>query len=141
MLSNTPIFADRIVPRADKVSTFPIRTLAFETDDDEEAWVVEDSPRDRDEHGQRWGDVALLYRKHDIGSRLEAAFLNAGIPCRLAQGRALADDPVVAYVLAASRVIAFPGDVVFRDAFFRVILPKALFRDAPAKDERHNVRL
>jgi len=135
MLANTPIFADRVVPRADRASTFPIRTLAFETDDDEEAWMVEDIRRDHAEHGHRWGDVALLYRKHDIGNRLEAAFLNAGIPCRLAQGRALADDPVVAYVLAATRVIAFPSDMVFRDAFFRVVLPRALFDEAQAKAE------
>ena len=135
MLANTPIFGDRIVPRADRASTFPIRTLAFETDDDEEAWIVDDIRRDHDANGHRWGDVALLYRKHDIGSRLEAAFLNAGIPCRLAQGRALADDPVVEYVLAASRVIAFPGDVVFRDAFFKVVLPRALFDEAQAKAE------
>ena len=143
MLANTPIFADRVVPRADRTSTFPIRTLAFETDDDEEAWMVADVRRDHDEHGRRWGDVALLYRKHAIGSRLEAAFLNAGIPCRLAQGRALADDPIVAYVLAAARVIAFPSDVVFRDAFFRVVLPGALFDEAQAKAEasRRELRL
>ncbi|MEP7002304.1 MAG: UvrD-helicase domain-containing protein, partial [bacterium] len=135
MLANTPIFADRIIPRADRASTFPISTLAFDTDDEEEAWMVADIRRDHDEHGHRWGDVALLYRKHDIGSRLEAAFLNAGIPCRLAQGRALADDPVVAYVLAAARVIAFPDDVVYREAFFRVVLPRALFDEAQAKAE------
>ena len=141
MLANTPIFADRIVPRADRVSTFPISTLAFDTDDEEEAWMVEDIRRDHDVHGHRWGDVALLYRKHSIGERLEVAFLNAGIPCRLAQGRALADDPVVAYVLAASRVIAFPDDVVFRDAFLRVVLPKALFLESQAESERSRVEL
>ena len=135
MLANTPIFADRVIPSADRASTFPIRTLAFESDDEEEAWMVADIRRDQAEHGHRWGDVALLYRKHDIGSRLEAAFLNAGIPCRLAQGRALADDPIVANVLAAARVIAFPSDVVFRDAYFRVVLPRALFDEAQAKAE------
>ena len=135
MLANTPIFADRIVPRTHRASTFPIRTLAFETDDEEEAWMVADIRRDHDEHGHRWGDVALLYRKHGIGERIEAAFLNAGIPCLLAKGRALADDPVVAYVLAAARVIAFPTDVVHRDAFFRVVLPRALFDEAQAKAE------
>ena len=135
MLANTPIFADRVVPLADRASTFPVRTLAFETDDDEEAWMVADVRRDHDEHGHRWGDVALLYRKHDIGNRLEAAFLNAGIPCRLAHGRALADDPVVAYVLAAARVIAYPSDVVLRDAFFRIVLPRAVFDEGQAKAE------
>ena len=141
MLSNTPIFENRVVPRADRESRFPIRTVGFATDDEEQAWMVADIRRDKEEYGHRWGDVALLYRKHDIGSRLEAAFLNAGIPCRLAQGRALADDPVVAYVLAASRVIAFPQDVVYRDAFFRVVLPKALFLEAQAESERRQVEL
>jgi DNA polymerase III epsilon subunit family exonuclease len=141
MLGNTPIFGDHRNPLADRESTFPIRTLGFATDDDEHAWMVADIRRDKEEHGHRWGDVALLYRKHDIGSRLEAAFLNAGIPCRLAQGRALADDPIVAYVLAASRVIAFPQDVVYRDAFFRVVLPKALFLEAQAESERRQIEL
>ncbi len=141
MLANTPIFADRVIPRADNASEFPIQTLNFQTDAEEETWMVEDIRADREAHGHRWGDVALLYRKHDIGNRLETAFLNAGIPCRLAQGRALADDPVVAYVLAASRVIAFPHDPVFRDAFFKVVLPKALFLEAQAESERTQVDL
>jgi DNA polymerase III epsilon subunit family exonuclease len=141
MLSNTPIFANRIVPRADNVSTFPIRTFGFQTDDEEEQWIVDDIRRDHDEFGHRWGDVALLYRKHTIGEKLETAFLNAGIPCRLAQGRALADDPVVAYVLAATRVMAYPDDAVYRDAFLKVLLPKALFLESQAEAERNQMEL
>ncbi|MDQ2668477.1 MAG: UvrD-helicase domain-containing protein [Gemmatimonadota bacterium] len=141
MLANTPIFGDRIVPRADRKSTFPIRTLGFDTDDDEEAWMIEDIRSDHEVNGHRWGEVALLYRKHSIGERLETAFLNAGIPCRLAQGRALSDDPVVAYVLAAARVIAYPDDVVHRDAFLRVVLPKALYLEAQAESERSQQEL
>jgi DNA polymerase III epsilon subunit family exonuclease len=140
MLANTPIFADRIIPRADRKSTFPIRTLTFENDDAEETWMIDDIRRDHDEHGHRWGDVALLYRKHSIGERLETAFLNAGIPCRLAQGRALSDDPVVAYVLAAVRVISCP-DVVYRDAFLKTLLPKALYLEAQAEAERSQQEL
>ena len=136
MLANTPIFADRIIPRADRKSTFPIRTVGFETDDDEETWMIEDIRNDHEQNGHRWGDVALLYRKHSIGERLETAFLNAGIPCRLAQGRALSDDPVVAYVLAAVRVIAHPDDIVYRDAFLKALLPKALYMEAQAESER-----
>ena len=138
---NTPIFADRITPRANRVSVFPIQTAGFDDDDAEAAWIVEDVRRDQALHGHRWGDVALLYRKHDIGDRLEAAFLNAGIPCRLPHGRALADDPVVAYVLAAARVIAFPTDDLVRDAFFRIVLPRALFEEAFAKAEEKRTDL
>ncbi len=141
MLANTPIFADRIIPRADRKSTFPIRTVGFENDDAEEAWMIEDIRSDHEQNGKRWGDVALLYRKHSIGERLETAFLNAGIPCKLAQGRALSDDPVVAYVLAAARVIAHPEDVVYRDAFLKVLLPKALYLEAQAESERSQQEL
>ena len=141
MVVNTPIFADRVEPRADRPSTFPIQTLGFDTDDSEEAWIVDDVRRDRERHGHAWGDVALLYRKHDIGDRLETAFLNAGIPCRLAQGRALADNPVVAYVLAAARVIMSPNDVLHRAAFFREVLPRALFDEALAKSEENRREL
>ena len=75
-------------------------------------------------------------------TRLEAAFLNAGIPCRLAQGRALSDDPVVAYVLAALRVISSPTRHVFRDAFFAALLPRPLFDEARAQADanRHDLR-
>ena len=141
MLANTPIFEDRIVPRADRKSTFPIRTLAFENDDDEQAWMIEDIRVDHEDNGHRWGDVALLYRKHSTGERLETAFLNAGIPCKLAQGRALSDDPVVAYVLAATRVIAHPDDVVYRDDFLKALLPKALYLEARAESERSQQEL
>ncbi|MDB4912598.1 MAG: exonuclease, polymerase epsilon subunit family [Gemmatimonadetes bacterium] len=141
VMINTPIFADRVTPRADRVSVFPVQTIGFDDDDAEEAWIVNDIRRDREMHGHRWGDVALLYRTHDIGNRLEGAFLNAGIPCRLAQGRALADDPVVAYVLAASRVIAFPDDVNYRDGFLKVVLPRALHLEAQAEAERSQIEL
>jgi superfamily I DNA/RNA helicase/DNA polymerase III epsilon subunit-like protein len=133
--NNPPILPGRLIPLADRASAFDVQTLGFETDDLESAWIVADVRRDHEAHNHRWGNVALLYRKHEIGDRLEAAFLNAGIPCRLAQGRALSDDPVVAYVLAASRVISSPNDEVFRNAFFRVVLPRALFDEALAKSE------
>src|SRR6202022_4247892 len=83
----------------------------------------------------RWGAVGLLYRTHKIGSALEAAFLNSGIPCRLAQGRALADDKVVAYVLAALRVIASPEDEIYQENFFQTVLPEALINDARGRAE------
>jgi superfamily I DNA/RNA helicase len=132
---NTPIFADRVVPKTDRDSPFPVCAVGFETDDEEEAWIIDDVRRDRAEHGHDWGDVALLYRTHDIGNGLEAALLNAGIPCRLAQGRALSEDPTVGYVIAALRVIAYPDDDLMRDAFFSVVLPRPLFDEARAQAE------
>jgi len=139
--NNAPIFDDRVAARADRESPFPLRALGFENEDDEAAWIIADLCRDREAHGHRWGDIALLYRKHEIGERLETAFINAGVPCRLAQGRALGDDPVVGYVLAAARVIAKPDDTVFRDAFFRVVLPRPLYDEARAQAEASRLDL
>jgi len=138
---NTPIFADRVAATADRVSPFPVRVYGFASDEEEAAWVVSDIIADRREHGHRWGDVALLYRTHAIGSLLEAACLSGGVPCRLATGRALADDPVVAYVLAAARVIASPRDDLFGNAFFRQVLPRPLYDEALAKSEEQSVTL
>ena len=138
---NTPIFAGAVVPRADRRSEFAVEAVGFPDEDHEAAWIVDDLRRDHERHGQRWGDVALLYRKHDIGDRLEAALLTAGIPCRLAQGRALADDPVVAYVLAAAHVIAQPDDPLRRNAFFRVVLRRALYDEALVRSEERRVEL
>jgi DNA polymerase III epsilon subunit-like protein len=49
---------------------------------------------------------------------------------------------VVAYVMAALRVIANPADDLFRDAFFGVVLPRPLFDEARARAEasRHDLR-
>lgn len=140
--ANIPLFADRIPPRAERESEFPVTVVGFETDDAEVGWIIDDIRRDRSKHGYRWGDVALLYRKHEIGDRLEAAFLGAGIPCRLASGRAITDDPVVAYVIAALRVIARPTDELVRDAFLALALPNALLDNAraQAQSEQRDLR-
>jgi DNA helicase-2/ATP-dependent DNA helicase PcrA len=138
---NTPIFAGAVAPRADRRSEFAVEAVGFPSEDEEAAWIVADLRRDHERHDHRWGDVALLYRKHEIGDRLEAALLTAGIPCRLAQGRALADDPVVAYVLAAAHVIAQPDDQIRRNAFFRVVLRRALYDEALARSEERHVGL
>ncbi|MDA1082289.1 MAG: UvrD-helicase domain-containing protein [Gemmatimonadetes bacterium] len=135
VMVNEPIFADRAAALANRESPFPVRAHWFESDDDEAAWVVEDIRRDRELHGHAWGDVALLYRRHDIGDRLESACLSGNVPCRLVHGRALADDPVAGYVIAATRVIAAPRDDLHREAYFRVVLPRSLFDEAQAKAE------
>ncbi|MCC6244996.1 MAG: UvrD-helicase domain-containing protein [Gemmatimonadaceae bacterium] len=138
---NTPIFADRVSATADRASTFPVQALRFPDDEHEAAWLADDIASDRAEYGHAWGDIAVLYRTHAIGALLEAACLNSGVPCRLATGRALADDPVVAYVLAAARVIASPKDDLLRQAFFRHLLPSPLFDEAFAKAEERGVSL
>jgi len=131
---NESIFENREAQRTIHDSPFPVTALDFADDDRETTWIMEDLRRDRAAHEGTlgWGDVALLYRTHKIGSALETAFLNAGIPCRLAQGRALADDKIVAYVLAALRVIANPRDEIQQELFYQTVLPDPLFDSARA---------
>ena len=129
---NPPIFDEPKLLEAERDSDFCVSALTFDDDAAERAWLVDDVRRDRAEHGIAWGDVALLYRTHGIGAKLEASFLTAGIPCRLASGRALTEDPIIAFVLAALRVVAHP-DGVHDDAFLERALPEALAADARAR--------
>ena len=131
---NEAIFADRLPQRTTHESPFSVTALNFPDGDAETRWIIDDLRRDRAAHDGKlgWGDVALLYRTHKIGTGLESAFLNAAIPCCLAQGRALADDKVVAYVLAALRVIANPSDEIQQEMFYQAVLPPPLFDSARA---------
>ena len=122
---NAPMFDERKVLQADHDSPFPVTALTFASPEAELAWVIADIQRDRAEHRIGWGDVALLYRRHQIGEAAEAGFLAAGLPCRLAQGRALGEDAVVAHVVAALRVISSPDDV-HDEGFFETVLPATL---------------
>ncbi|MGH7665328.1 MAG: UvrD-helicase domain-containing protein [Gemmatimonadaceae bacterium] len=139
--NNRPIFDDCVRVQASRESPFAVIALSCETDEAESEWMIADIKRDRAEQATRWGDIALLYRTHAVGEGIEAAFLNAGIPCRLAQGRALAEDPVVAHVIAALRVIANPDDDIHRDAFFAAVLTRSLFDDARARAQSEGSEL
>lgn len=132
---NTPLFEHRRHAEPDRDSPYPVTALTFATEKAEIAWIIEDLRRDREECQHAWGDVALLYRKHEIGDLAEAAFLAAGIPCRLVQGRALADDPAVGYVIAALRLIQSPDDPFHQEGFLQVVLPPAVFDEARATAE------
>lgn len=134
---NEQIFKDRTPQETTIESAFPVAVLAFPDDEAECSWIIEDLKREhaRHEGALQWGDVGILYRTHKIGSSLETAFLNSGIPCRLAQGRALAEDPVVAYVRAALRVIANPSDEIHQEHFYHTVLPESLLNDARVRAE------
>ena len=138
---NTPIFHDRREAATSHESPFEVTALTFPTEDSELRWIIEDIRRDRKAHHLAWGEFALLYRKHEIGDIAESGFLTAGIPCRLANKRALAEDPVVCYVIAALRVIAHPNDEIHKEGFLRVVLPKMLFDSAQAKAEEKKTAL
>ena len=127
--NNAPIFENRETPLAERTSPFEVTAFHFDSDDAELRWVVDDIVRDRAENAHSLGEIAVLYRKHEIGDELEASLLNAGIPCRLAHGRALSEEPVIAYVLAALRVIAHPRDEIIREGFFATLLPAPLVNE------------
>jgi len=129
---NPMLFDEPKLLEAERESPFCVSALTFAADVAERDWLVADVLRDRAEHGTPWGEVALLYRTHAIGDALEASLLTAGIPCRLASGRALTQDPIIAYVLAALQVVAHPEDV-HDDAFLEIALPKPVVEDARAK--------
>ena len=139
--NNTAIFHDKRNAETSHESPFEVTSVTFPTEGSELRWIIEDIRRDRNEHDLAWGEFALLYRKHEIGDTAESGFLTAGIPCRLANKRALAEDPVVCYVIAALRVIANPDDEIHKEGFLKVVLPKTLFDSAQAKSEETKLTL
>ncbi len=112
---------------ATRESPWPVLVRHFPDERAEAEWLLADLVRDRDENALAWGDFALLYRKHAIGEALEARLVEAGIPCQLAEGRALADVREVQYLIAALRIIEHPGDPILEEQFARVVLPRALY--------------
>ena len=130
---NQPIFAHRSHAESTRDSAFPVAAMRFPTGEEELAWVIDDLRRDREAHGLAWQDYAILYRTNEMGNAAESQFLTGGIPCRMAQGRALSDDPVVRYLIAALRVIANPTDPIGHETFLKVVLPRPLFDRVRAK--------
>ena len=102
--------------RAERESEHAVLAQGFENEAAEAKWLIEDIVADRAASGLGWGEYAILYRKHTMGEHLETELLQAGIPCRLAPGRALPDDSVIAYIMASLRLIARPGDAVAVEA-------------------------
>jgi DNA polymerase III epsilon subunit family exonuclease len=133
--ANTPLLENLSPIVAEKESPFPVVAAGFDDHDKEVAWIIRDIESQRRAHNLSLGDFALLYRKHEIGDLAEPALLTAGIPCRLAHGRAVAEDPVVAYVAAALRVIASPADAMLQEAFLGLVLPKTLLQAIRAEAE------
>src|SRR2546425_7790564 len=107
---------------AEQESPHEVAALAFRDEQEEAVWLLEDLRGDRAASGLRWGNYAILYRKHKIGEYLEGRLLRAGIPCRLARGRSLIEDDVIKYVIAALRIVRDPGDSVALEGFARCVL-------------------
>jgi DNA polymerase III epsilon subunit family exonuclease len=107
-------------------SPYPVEVRRFPDDWEEIQWLIGDVVRDRAAGGHAWGDIAVLYRRHRLGEEVEKALLRAGISCRLARGRALADDPVIGQVIASLRIIRDPGDTLALEALAERVLPGEL---------------
>jgi superfamily I DNA/RNA helicase len=122
--ANPSLFDKPIV--AVRPSVHPVRAIGFPDEAEEARWVVADLVADRQRHGRALGDYAVLYRKHKLGHRLEQEFVAAGIPCRLAQGRALAEDEVIGQVVACLRLLLDPGDPAAQVALARRVFEEPL---------------
>jgi len=133
--ANTPLLEGLSPIIAEKQSPFDVAAVAFDDHDAEVAWIIRDIHAQAAKYQLPLGEFALLYRKHEIGDLAEPAMLTAGIPCRLAHGRAVAEDPVVAYAASALRVIAKPDDNVLQEAFLGLVLPKTLMNAVKAEAE------
>ena len=136
LLQNNPSLFEGKLLRADRSSEHPVAALQFADEHAEARWLLADLRADQSGSGLPWGEYGVLYRRHEIGEALEAELVSQGIPCRLASGRALQDDRVVRYLVAALRVIADPDDELRQEAFVRVVLPATLWNGLVAEAER-----
>jgi DNA polymerase III epsilon subunit family exonuclease len=121
---NVALFAKRIVAVRDV--PVPVVALKFPDEAAEAEWIVADVLAAQAAGHLTWGDIGVLYRHHDIGDALEQAFVRAGVPCRLARGRALTDDPVIGQVLASLRVIREDADALAAEALAVRVFPEQL---------------
>ncbi len=131
ILLNPALFKKQI--EADKESEHCVESLVFHDEREEASWLLEDAWRDRQATGLEWGEYALLYRAHVTGQYLETRCIEAGIPCRLAQGQSVRDDEVIAFVIAALRVIRSPDDAAAIECFAEQVLPRALIEQVQAR--------
>ncbi len=128
---NPPLFEKRL--EADRESEHCVVSHAFDDEREEATWLLADLLRDRESSGLEWGEYALLYRAHVTGQYLETRCIEAGIPCRLAQGQSVRDDELIAFVLASLRVIRSPDDPVAIEAFADQVLPRQLVEQVRAR--------
>jgi superfamily I DNA/RNA helicase len=128
---NRVLFEKQIV--ADRESDFPVASVSFPEEDAEASWILGDLNADNASSGKRWGDFAILYRQHRVGEFLERHLIRARIPCRLPRGRALMDDPVIAYVVASARLMSLAeDDPIAVEAFAELVLPRHLLEQVRA---------
>jgi len=131
LLAENPQLFDKQLT-AERESEHEVRAYGFPDEEAEALWLLEDLVADQAVSGLSWGDYAILYRQHRVGEYLEGHLLHAGIPCRLARGRSLAEDEVVGYVIAALRVMRDAADPVAMEAFARLVFSEHLLQEVQA---------
>ena len=129
--NNPTLFEKRL--EADRESEHCVTSWAFDDEVEEADWLLADIERDQETCNLPWGEYALLYRTHAIGQYLETRCIQAGIPCRLAQGQSVRDDELIGFVLASLRVIRSPDDELAIEAFADQVLPRQLVEEVRAR--------
>src|SRR5438309_136726 len=109
---------------SDIESPHDVGVRAFRDEHEEATWLIADLGKDP--------HAAILYRKHRLGQYLEGRLLRAGIPCRLARGRSLIEDPVIGYVIAALRIVRTPDDPAALHAFAQIVPSEHLVQEVEA---------
>ena len=134
VLAQNPQLFEKVLT-AERESEYDVVARDFRDEDTEATWLLEDLSADAAASGLGWGDYAILYRQHRVGEYLEGRLLRAGIPCRLARGRALIEDDVIGYVITALRVVRDPGDPIALEAFARQVLSEHFLQEVEAAVE------
>jgi DNA polymerase III epsilon subunit family exonuclease len=137
MRENPELFRKEIT--ADRESEHEVAAHAFESEEAEARWIIEDILADRSASKLGWGDYAVLYRQHFVGRYLESRMVAKGLPCRLARGRALLDDTVIAYVVASLRLLIHPDDPINVEAFAERMLPRVLVAEVRTLAQRNDL--
>jgi DNA polymerase III epsilon subunit family exonuclease len=131
---NAPLFVKSLtpaIPSDDTMKDQVVRYVAFETAEDETAFLVDDIQRRLRETPRRsYADFAVLYARHEIGEAIETACMARRFPCQLIARRGLFDHPSVHRLLSLLRVAINPDDDLSLESFFR----EALTRDVAIFD-------
>jgi DNA polymerase III epsilon subunit family exonuclease len=107
-------------------SPFDVRVQGFADELAEADWLVRDLTADWKASRLPAGEFAILYRRHTAGQLLEQSLIAAGVRCRMAKGQALSDDPIIARVLAALRVVRHPDAERHVEHLATLLLPDAV---------------
>lgn len=108
LLARAPRLFDK-TPRAHRPDGAPVRLYRY-ADDIAEIHGVAADIQDKRRSGVPFSDMAVLYRRHDIGEAFESALLALGIPCQVVRRRGVYDAPEVKRLLLLMRAALNPDD-------------------------------